>query len=77
MYHGRDWDYEIQSKVFDEMTRDLNRPTATPRRKKPAPAGAVVAVTFFTVAATWLFVIALLMPCVWLLWTAAKWMFSF
>lgn len=76
MYHGRDWDYEIQSKVFDEMTRN-EFPTATPRRKKPAPTGAVVAVTFFTVAATWLFAIALLMPAVWLLWTAAKWMFSF
>jgi len=76
MNFNRDWDYEIQSKVFDEMTRN-EFPTATPRRKKPPPTGAVLAVTFFTVAATWLFVIALLMPCVWLLWSGAKWMFSF
>jgi hypothetical protein len=78
MYHGRDWDYEIQSKVFDEMTRDLNRPTATSAPKKTdPPAGAKLAVAFLTVALFWVMAIAVLMPCVWLLWTAAKWMFSF
>lgn len=69
-------DYEEQARVFDQMKRN-EFPAATPPQKKPVPAGATSAVNFFTAAAIWMFVIALLMPCVWLLWTAAKWMFSF
>jgi hypothetical protein len=69
-------DYEEQARVFDQMTRN-EFPAATPSPKKPVPAGAVAALNFFTAAAIWMFVIAMLMPGVWLLWTAAKWMFSF
>ena len=70
-------DYEEQARVFDQMTRE-GFPSATPtNQKRETPAGAKMAVSFFTICATWLFVIATLMPAVWLLWTAAKWMFSF
>jgi hypothetical protein len=77
MSNGREWDYEQQSRIFDEMTGE-SFPAATPSPlKRETPAGAKMAVSFFTVFATWLFVIAMLMPAVWLVWTAAKWMFSF
>lgn len=70
-------DYEEQARLSDQMTRE-SFPAATPsNQKRETPAGAKMAVSFFTICATWLFVIAMLMPAVWLLWTAAKWMFSF
>lgn len=69
-------DYEEQAKVFDQMTRE-SFPSVIPRQKPEPPAGAKLAVAFLTVALFWVMAIAVLMPCVWLLWTAAKWMFSF
>lgn len=69
-------DYEEQARVFDQMKRN-EFPAATPAQKKPVPAGATAAMNFFTTVAIWMFVIAMLMPGVWLLWTAAKWMFGF
>lgn len=69
-------DEQQQQEAFERMVREIFS-EATPTKPKVAvPAGAKAAVNFFTACATWLFAIALLMPAVWLLWTAAKWMFS-
>jgi len=64
-----------QAKLFEMMVREVFEESEVVREKRPTPAGAVLAVTFFTVCATWLFVIAMLMPAVWLIWTFGKWLF--
>ena len=57
------------------MVREVFSEAEAEKQKKPIPAGAAAAVTFFTVCSMWLFAIALLMPAVWLIWTFGKWLF--
>ena len=64
-----------QAKLFEMMVREVFEESEVVREKRQTRSGAVAAVTFFTVCATWLFVIALLMPAVWLIWTFGKWLF--
>jgi len=66
-----------QQEAFERMVLEIFSEATPTKPKVTVPVGATAAVTFFTTCATWLFAIALLMPAVWLLWTAAKWMFSF
>ena len=64
-----------QAKLFEIMVREVFSEAEAEKQKKPIPAGAAAAVTFFTVCSMWLFAIAFLMPAVWLIWTFGKWLF--
>jgi hypothetical protein len=64
-----------QAKLFQMMVREVFEGPEVVREKRATHPAAVLAVTFFTVCATWLLVIAMLMPAVWLVWTFGKWLF--
>jgi hypothetical protein len=64
-----------QAKLFEIMVREVFSEAEAEKSKRETPAGAKAAATFFTVCATWLFAIAILMPAVWLVWTFGKWLF--
>lgn len=70
-------DDESRDKVFEQITRTVFEEPAAQKGVRVALPGSVRAVNFFSVCATWLFCIALLLPPVWVIWTAGKWMFGF